>query len=124
MTGRELSRPFAEYSSDWVRANVRPPQPIGERMTGTLYLDAATDEQIERANAAVEANLNDDGSPKWDSAQGYACALTAIMQSDTRPLTGGVTEEMVEAGWEAFNQHDDYRTAMREAYLAMKGEEK
>jgi hypothetical protein len=93
-------------------------------MTGTLYLDAATDEQIERANAAVEANLNDDGSPKWDSAQGYACALTAIMQSDTRPLTGGVTEEMVEAGWEAFNQHDDYRTAMREAYLAMKGEEK
>jgi hypothetical protein len=63
-------------------------------------------------------------TPKWDSAQGYACALTAIMQSDTRPLTGGVTEEMVEAGWEAFNQHDDYRTAMREAYLAMKGEEK
>jgi hypothetical protein len=42
----------------------------------------ATRDQIIRANAAVEANLNEDGSPKYDSAQGYACALTAIMQSD------------------------------------------
>lgn len=47
-------------------------------------LDAATPSQIERANAAVTANLTERGLPKYQSAQGYACALTAIMQSDVR----------------------------------------
>lgn len=30
------------------------------------------------ANAAVTENLNPDGTPKWESAFGYACALSAI----------------------------------------------
>lgn len=47
----------------------------------TPLVDEATPAQIERANAAVESNLID-GSPKYGSAQGYACALTAIMQTD------------------------------------------
>jgi len=62
----------------------------------TVELDAATPSQIKRANAAVEANLNDDGSPKFDSAQGYACALTAIIQSDSRPQPTPATGEIVE----------------------------
>ncbi len=41
----------------------------------------ATREQIVRANAAVEANLTN-GENLWGSAQGYSCALTAIMDSD------------------------------------------
>lgn len=57
-------------------------------------LDAATPEQIERANIAVEANLID-GQPKFDSAQGYACALTAIMQSDARAQRAGDYAELV-----------------------------
>ena len=41
----------------------------------------ATAEQVERANAAVEVNLID-YSPRYGSAQGYACALTAIVMTD------------------------------------------
>jgi hypothetical protein len=154
MTGRELSRPFVEYSSDWVRANVHPPQPIGERMMDDKLQEIFDD--AERLKAALQkANADelkacpfcgrDDhlsvrsvGSLTADMparphrvvclnidhdevlgpvAYGKAEAIAAW---NTRPLTGGVTPEMVEAGWEAFNQHDDYRTAMREAYLAMR----
>ncbi len=50
----------------------------------TTLLDAATFDQIDRANDAVTANLDDIGVPKYDSAFGYACALTAIMQCDVR----------------------------------------
>lgn len=33
---------------------------------------------VEVANRAVKANLSEDGDPKYDSAQGYACALEAL----------------------------------------------
>lgn len=60
----------------------RPTPKASKSEVERVDCDNATDGQIERANAAVQANLNDDGSPRWDSAQGYACALTAIMQTD------------------------------------------
>lgn len=46
--------------------------------------EMATASQIDRANEAVAANLNEDGAPKWGTAQSFACALTAIMLSDAR----------------------------------------
>lgn len=55
-------------------------------MNDPRYLEAlarsqnATPEQVELANKAVEANLSDNGEPFFQSAFGYACALTAIMQ--------------------------------------------
>lgn len=60
---------------------------------------SATPEQSERASAAVAANMNaSTGRPLWDSAMGYACALTAIVLSDARTpaLTNPEVEKMVE----------------------------
>jgi len=59
------------------------------------WLDKATIEQIEQANDAVAANLNEWGVPKYDSAFGYACALAAVIQSDARRLSTGTA--LVEA---------------------------
>jgi ribosomal protein L37AE/L43A len=88
MTGRELSRPFVEYSSDWVRANVRPPQPIGERMMDApdkcpLCGSPATERAPDHVWAVPFAECDE-------------CGCNApIAVWNTRPLTGGVTAEMV-----------------------------
>jgi hypothetical protein len=66
-------------------------------------LSGATVDQVERANAAVAVNLNADGSPVYDSAQGYACALTAIIQSDAR----NAKDDAVEAVARALREADD-----------------
>lgn len=58
-------------------------------------LEAATPEQIERANDAVLANLDEMGVPKYGSAFGYACALTAIMQADALTRTPPIDVEAV-----------------------------
>jgi hypothetical protein len=69
------------------RASTEPASGLGptgfdpERERGNI-LDGATDTQIERANEAVCANLRPDGLPVFGSAQGYACALTAIIECD------------------------------------------
>jgi hypothetical protein len=88
MTGRELSRPFVEYSSDWVRANVRPPQPIGERM-----MLSARDLLKMWRDLVVES----DGVPRYTVLPGAALNTLVGWTDDelTRPLTGGVTAEMV-----------------------------
>jgi hypothetical protein len=90
-------------------------------------LSGATVDQVERANAAVAVNLNADGSPVYDSAQGYACALTAIIQSDARnakvDAVEAVTDKMIGAGWvvmsKAFGRDVPDRT-IRAFYLAMR----
>jgi hypothetical protein len=50
-----------------------------------LFGREPTVDEIQRANEAVMLNLNDDSTPKWGTAQGYACALTAIMQRAATP---------------------------------------
>jgi hypothetical protein len=49
------------------------------------YTDNATADQIARAKAAVLVNMVND-MPMFGSAQGYACALTAIMQTDAQRI--------------------------------------
>lgn len=39
---------------------------------------------VEMANEAVGMNLDDRGVPIWNSAQGYACALSALMIYESR----------------------------------------
>lgn len=58
-----------------------PHMALPERDGAPVNLDGATPDQVDRANRAVHANLKD-GVAVYESAQGYACALTAIMQSD------------------------------------------
>jgi hypothetical protein len=94
MTGRELSRPFVEYSSDWVRANVRPPQPIGERMTDELKacpFCKKLDADFAAGGGGMFTICNSCGArgPLSDSS------FSAEEAWNTRPLTGGVTAEMV-----------------------------
>lgn len=67
-------------------------------MDDRVELDDASPDQIERANAAVCANLNEDGCPKWDASFGYACALTAIMQTDA--LTTKSEVGPIDDGWQ------------------------
>lgn len=49
-----------------------------------LVADLPTPDQIERTNAAVAANLGEDGTPKYQSAFGYSCALAAVIADDER----------------------------------------
>jgi hypothetical protein len=53
----------------------------------------ATLDQITRANAAVAPNLDDNEQPRYESAFGYACALTAIMQTDAARPTADLGED-------------------------------
>jgi hypothetical protein len=121
MTGRELSRPFVEYSSDWVRANVRPPQPIGERM-----VLSARDLLKMWRDLVVES----DGVPRYTVLPGAALNTLVGWTDDelTRPLTGGVTEEMVEAGFRVLwatelrclgDTPERYKQTAEAIYLAM-----
>ena len=50
-------------------------------------------EMVELANRAVTKNLNEDGSPKYGTAQGYACALTALGLFQQRHNPPGVVDE-------------------------------
>jgi hypothetical protein len=69
-------------------------------------IEAATPDQIERANLAVQANLDEDGKPKWESAQGYACALAAIIACDVAAMSSvsQPTEDDALAGGGATNE--------------------
>jgi hypothetical protein len=58
-----------------------------------LNFNDATLDQITRANAAVAPNLDDNEQPRYESAFGYACALTAIMQTDTARPTADLGED-------------------------------
>lgn len=81
-----LRRKLKEFGCEEVEnvdehiASLTPPE--GDTVSDEVLLNAATPEQINRANDAVFANLDEMGVPKYDSAFGYACALTAIIQSD------------------------------------------
>jgi hypothetical protein len=94
MTGRELSRPFAEYSSDWVRANVRPPQPIGERMTEELKA-CPHGKGARIINIGGLAPFSIYLGPDHTCHRDFGWFETreeAIAAWNSRPLTGGVTE--------------------------------
>jgi hypothetical protein len=110
MTGRELSRPFVEYSSDWVRANVRPPQPIGE--SGMTKLDTLL------TNARITHDWLEEHSHRF-MAKVVNDLIDALR---TRPLTGGVTEEMTKAGCVAAQlpHAPSNRKLVTSIYLAMK----
>lgn len=72
--GHDEGQAIRRWNEAATRASPTPDTPEGEV--------TATADQVSRANQAVLENLNADGSPKYDSAQGYACALSAIIASD------------------------------------------